>query len=492
MGMVIVWVQAATVHIATKIIELPDDVSCKQVEEEAVCASDALLFVVREVKEKKEATAFPKTYKIGSKTIHCKENIVELRCLVPSLNGKVLDVSFTLYEDEAALKRMLAVLSGVREGMSKKRSDPFAGVRSGGMTNNKVGASLGKKALASAGISSQRKKPVHVDAVEKENRKIQSVSVSRKREKRCKKLKPGMIAGMRTLGADLDGDERQEVIALRKFASKEVGDFYQLLVADDDGCILWEGPKVIDSDNDYIFGEWDFGISMPEYAGDIDKDGYVELLAPAPQGDVSPVYFRILKWRDGRFVVQQPKVLMLTDAERSRLEWLNPAPSYTGIWVSDINEKIGDDRARVELMRFYDSDVKVARALVRFDGWGAVIERLPNDFSLFPPTKTKKNVVTYRARISRRDHYNLSGMKLKGALYILHQDRANYHLGRRDKEDEGESLFITKEARKRMDHMQLIAENIPLSKLEHIIETREPLLRISVEGDTLFVKVLEP
>jgi hypothetical protein len=43
-----------------------------------------------------------------------------------------------------------------------------------------------------------------------------------------------------------------------------------------------------------------------------------------------------------------------------------------------------------------------------------------------------------------------------------------------------------------MDHMRLVAENMPLSELEYIVETKEPLLRIRVEGDTLFVKVLEP
>ena len=97
-----------------------------------------------------------------------------------------------------------------------------------------------------------------------------------------------------SLQGDIDQDGKEETIAWKKFAAVELGDYYQLLVLDDDGSLLWEGPKEKDEGNPYIFSALDIGVSFPELLADIDNDGYIELLAPELQSDARPVYYRKL------------------------------------------------------------------------------------------------------------------------------------------------------------------------------------------------------
>jgi hypothetical protein len=54
-----------------------------------------------------------------------------------------------------------------------------------------------------------------------------------------------------------------------------------VLVSDADGKVLWRSPEVRDANHPLAFGEFDFGSSLPEFAGDVDRDGTVEMLAPA-------------------------------------------------------------------------------------------------------------------------------------------------------------------------------------------------------------------
>ena len=71
------------------------------------------------------------------------------------------------------------------------------------------------------------------------------------------------------LSTDLDGDGRAERIDWIKFAETEAeGSFYQVRVTGGDGSLMWEGPKVAETENPLVFGDWHFGYSLPELAGD--------------------------------------------------------------------------------------------------------------------------------------------------------------------------------------------------------------------------------
>jgi hypothetical protein len=303
---------------------------------------------------------------------------------------------------------------------------------------------------------------------------------------------------------DIDGDGQEEIVALRRFARRELGDFYQLLVLAEDGTILWEGPRIADSDDDLIFGSWDFGVSLPEILLDVDGDGRPELLASAPQSDVSPVYYRILHWSHGRFVPRRPQALLLTGADR--LEWSQPQGAE-GTWVSRFIERIGFRRARVELTRFVDGETRMGEAILQMDRRGATVERWIDPF---PASAGKRKHATpvegastsvsaaeisrgesYTARIGWQDHHNSRGMPLRGIRTLLHQDRANYYRGMGDAEDTAIGRFATRAARSRIDRMEIVPVGTTKRELQRILRHGTPLLQVTPRGNRLYVRVLE-
>jgi len=61
---------------------------------------------------------------------------------------------------------------------------------------------------------------------------------------------------------------------------------------------------------------------------------------------------------------------------------------------------------------------------------------------------------SYTARLSAKDHFNSSGVRLESAAAIIRQDRANYYVyGSRDREDEADGFFDSKDNRARLESM---------------------------------------
>ncbi len=180
-----------------------------------------------------------------------------------------------------------------------------------------------------------------------------------------------LVAG--ELVADLDSDNRLETLTWKKFATTAWGDYYQLQVIDDDGRLLWSGPKDKNDANPYIPCSGHTGVSFPEILYDIDSDGYVELLAPEPQSDVSPTYFRKLRWKGRRFEKLPSSALMLKDTKN--FVWQASQDIY-GTWISHFYSNYHDGLIKVDVVTYTrDETYKSALALIRFVGDGAVIER---------------------------------------------------------------------------------------------------------------------
>ena len=176
------------------------------------------------------------------------------------------------------------------------------------------------------------------------------------------------------LQSDIDRDGKKETIAWKKFASVDLGDYYQLLVIDDDGSLLWEGPKEKDEGNPYIFSALDIGVSPPELLADIDNDGYMELLAPELQSDVRPVYYRKLRWRGTYFEPLLSNALMLSSRGSNRFVWKTISKSY-GTWISKL-APYGNGLVKANVMAYNkDGSVSVGTALIKFDRQGAVVHR---------------------------------------------------------------------------------------------------------------------
>ncbi len=176
------------------------------------------------------------------------------------------------------------------------------------------------------------------------------------------------------LQGDIDQDGKEETIAWKKFASVDLGDYYQLLVLDDDGSLLWEGPKEKDEGNPYVFSSLHIGVSLPELLTDIDGDGYLELLAPELQSDVRPVYYKKLRWRETYFEPLLSSALMQSSTKSNRFEWKTTSKSY-GTWISEL-APYGDGLVKANVTEYKkDQSVRVGIALIRFDREGAVVHK---------------------------------------------------------------------------------------------------------------------
>lgn len=184
------------------------------------------------------------------------------------------------------------------------------------------------------------------------------------------------------LVADINNDGIPETLKWEKFGSTELGDYYQLQVIKN-GRILWSGPKEKSDSNPLISLSTDVGVSFPEILYDIDGDGYTELLAPEPQSDVSPTYFRILKWRDETFEIMPSYALMLTEKE---FVWKASKSQY-GTWISHFYSDYHDGFIKVDVVSYEkDETYRFGVALIKFVANGAVVKRWIKP--IFPDDKT--------------------------------------------------------------------------------------------------------
>jgi len=151
---------------------------------------------------------------------------------------------------------------------------------------------------------------------------------------------------------DLDQDGEAEIISWRPFAQDEAtGTFYRLAVTDSAGATIWEGPELKDDTHPMIFGEWHFGVSMPQMAADIDDDGKIELVTPEPQSDVSPTWFRVLEWRQGRFYQSRSAALLETPKGSGKFVWTE-GEEYIGTWISKFIDQNLDGSFEVNVFTY--------------------------------------------------------------------------------------------------------------------------------------------
>ena len=226
---------------------------------------------------------------------------------------------------------------------------------------------------------------------------------------------------------DLDGDNRMEEVLIIPSGKNQQGQFFSLTVLNETGGILWSGPKELNSDNPLVFGEWHFGISMPELIGDIDGNGAINLVAPAPQSDMAPTKFRVLSWTKGAFKAISVSSLMEKLAGSGKFSWTSGAQSH-GVWVSSFQSINSLGEVTVEITDYQGgADVKMRRAELRKNTSGFKIKRWIDGNN---KDMQSANSNTYRALLSREDHVNSRGVALTDVISIIRQDRANYHLKR--------------------------------------------------------------
>lgn len=291
------------------------------------------------------------------------------------------------------------------------------------------------------------------------------------------------------LYADLNMNMRLESVEWRKFATLESGSYYQLIVRDDNGNILWQGPRIADDNNPFVFSALDYGISLPEILTDIDKDGYIELIAPHTQSDVSPTSYRRLRWIGNRFQEISSCSLMMKPNFSNRLFWVKTNDNY-GVWVSSIAMKNGLIEAKITEYRA-DGTSNTAIADISFTYQGATIDRWIKPLYVEKKQISRNGYNSYIARLSYGDHYNSWGKRLEHMADILQQDRARFYKSRGDREDSQDRYFQIQRERSMIPSYQIYAVGgTSYQTLEDTIINDTPLVEVTVRHGHLEVKLL--
>ena len=306
---------------------------------------------------------------------------------------------------------------------------------------------------------------------------------------------------------DIDKDGKSETVLWKKFSTTELGDFYQLFVLDDDGSLLWKGPEKADDTDPLVFYALDTGVSLPQVLVDFDLDGNIELLAPMAQSDVSPTYYRKLRWRGDHFEPLLQSALMFDIDSKNRFVW-KQAMGVGGTWVSKLSRtKGGEILAEITQMRDYGG-VDMGEVSIVFDTKGAMVKRVlrapkkvggdtvsspfigsPSANSVAPTPVQKSN--TYQAKISDRDHYNSRGVRLRNLNSVLRQDRANYYKYGGDSRDQSDRYFSSIANRRAMERIAINPIGISYRALKDLVVHGTPLLKIEVEQRRLNIRVIE-
>ncbi len=185
--------------------------------------------------------------------------------------------------------------------------------------------------------------------------------------------------------ADIDHDGKKERLEWECFSNCSDGyGFYQLKLYDDDGSVLWNGPRKNDFSTSLV-GVTGDGDDMPVILSDIDGDGQTELIMGGqPHEPVSPG-FTIFKWNGKKFIKSQNRIdLVWVDAPMGRtLKWMKIDFKEYGkrkkIWWAYGFEQLLNNEpliVTVEGVKYPESiPFFNAKAQVRFTPTGAVIEK---------------------------------------------------------------------------------------------------------------------
>ncbi len=170
-------------------------------------------------------------------------------------------------------------------------------------------------------------------------------------------------SGPGSILADLTGDGQLETIIWQRIGGEtEAGDFFQVRVVDQATRILWASPAVTDPADPLAFGQWHFGVSLPEWAGDLRGDGSRVLIVPAPQSDVSPAWFRVFRWVNQAFEPVFVRALAGAGAPGASFTWTE-APDPMDFWVSRWIGRSAENGLVVEVMSMHPRTGEIRQAL---------------------------------------------------------------------------------------------------------------------------------
>lgn len=281
---------------------------------------------------------------------------------------------------------------------------------------------------------------------------------------------------LKKIYADLNQDGMNEKITWQKFITTELGDYYQIVVEDSSGNIIWRGPKTTDESSPFFIASLDTGVSIPELIADIDNDGYLEMLIPAPASDLSPLWYKRLKWKNKRFLPMKSAILQYDPYARVMpLKWVYRYPGSYSFWAYMFKRVNG--RVKASIAGIYpDGSSDYGEVYLHFVKGGAMID------SWIKPLKgPKKDKVrfSYIAKLSFKDHYNSKGKRLTRVADIIRQDRANFYKGKRDLQDQSDPFFMDAISRESLSEYKVYLHGIS----RDTIINQTPVVRVKVDSN---------
>jgi len=187
--------------------------------------------------------------------------------------------------------------------------------------------------------------------------------------------KEGDIYQHFSIDLNKDGNTEEIIIKIYK-VDENMGAFGQIIVLNSSGKTIWAGPKNSDIGDPMTFGSWDFGSSLIEVAGDIDKDGSVEIICTKPVSDVRFTPYKLLRWKNNKFYpVCKGTVLVENPSGSGKYPWSN-REGYKGRWISEFKSLNKDGTCTVKITEFTsDSQGKEGEAIVTGDSKGFHISK---------------------------------------------------------------------------------------------------------------------
>lgn len=184
------------------------------------------------------------------------------------------------------------------------------------------------------------------------------------------KVKDGQI--YQNLKYDLNRDGKTETIQIKVYGLAESEWFAQILVRDDKGKLLWQGPHNKNRQDPLVFGNFNYGSAMPQALGDFNGDGKIELIATSPVSDLRPQSFRLFVWQGKKFVFVAEKTLLENLAGSGIYRWGKvwgaDCGTPHGLWIMAVKADKDPGRYLVEVLSA-DSLLGVAKAVPTAQGF---------------------------------------------------------------------------------------------------------------------------
>ena len=187
---------------------------------------------------------------------------------------------------------------------------------------------------------------------------------------------------VRRFQADLDRGHKQALVVLDDVPTLSGGGG-RLVVKDAAGAVLWRGPAPAPQDpvekwSPLFYFCSPAGVYWPSLIGDIDNDGFAEIVATQAQSDISVSAFTLARWNGKAFIaVRQGDSLVESSPDSGNYVWKKRGGADKNTrWIMNINKLEPDGTALADVYEYGPSlPLRFGAATFKIDAQGATLVR---------------------------------------------------------------------------------------------------------------------